>query len=552
MACGTYRRVAFTAALACAAVLLTAPGRADEQAQQQQSLEELRNTVVNLLQALVERGLLTREQAEGLVKQAQERAAADAAKAAATAKEEANAIRVPYVPQIVKDEIAKNVAAELGPSIKKEVVEEVSSKGSLYAALPEWMQLMRWSGDVRVRGEGDLFSSDNLSNVYFDYNQINSKGGIDRAGPLALLNTTDDQTRLRLRARAGFEADLGSGWSAVMFLATGSTGEIIATTNQTLGTYGAGYTVTVDQGYLRWSGDWSDGDQVFTAYAGRFSDPWLATDLVWYNDLTFEGVVSNYRLNFSSDEDHRKEFFLTLGALPLSSFSPLDSNPTNEQKWMLGGQLGADINFENDSRLRFGATYYDYIHIVGRLNPQNSIVYNWSAPAFVQKGNTVYDISNSTDPTVNLFALASDFRIVDVLAVGDWHLMPEHSLGMTLEGVRNVGFNTAQVMERVGQYVAPRTRGYRGDVSFGTSTAPGFASWRASIGYRYLQRDAVLDAFNDEDFHLGGTDTKGYTALFDFYFNPHVFLRAKYMSANEIDGPRLGIDVWQLDINGHF
>lgn len=545
---GRYWRLAMLAGLALVAPLAQA---ADDKAQQQ-SLDEVRNTVINLLQALVDRGLITREQAETLVKQAQDKAAAEAAKNAAAAKEEANAVRVPYVPEIVKDEIAKNVEADLGPSIQKAVEDNVASKGSLASALPEWVQRIRWSGDVRLRLEGDKFAKDNATGAYFDYNQVNSKGGLDKAGAQGLLNVTNDQDRLRVRARVGLDADLGSGWSTGVFLATGSTGEIIATTNQTLGTYGTGYTVTIDQGYLRWTGDWSDGDQVFTGYAGRFSNPWLSTDLVWYNDLTFEGVVTNYRLNFSDDDDYRKELFITLAGVPLTSFSPFDSDQTDKQKWMLGGQLGADLHFEDGSRLRLGGAYYDYLDTLGRLNPQNTTLYNWSAPTFVQKGNTLWDISNSTDGTTNLFALASQYKIVDLIGMGDLHVASRYSVGLTVEGVRNIGYKTADVSERYGSYRAPRNRGYRADVGFGTDTPPAFGSWRASIGYRYLQRDAVLDAFNDEDFHLGGTDAKGYTAMFDFSFNPRVFLRMKYMSANEIDGPRLGIDVWQLDINGHF
>jgi hypothetical protein len=107
-------------------------------------------------------------------------------------------------------------------------------------------------------------------------------------------------------------------------------------------------------------------------------------------------------------------------------------------------------------------------------------------------------------------------------------------------------------MANTGEYVAPRTRGYRADLGFGSSTMGAFGTWRASVGYRYLQRDAVLDAFNDEDFHLGGTDTKGYTLMFDFSINPRVWMRMKYMAADAIDGPPLTIDVWQLDLNTHF
>jgi hypothetical protein len=525
---------------------------ADPPGAQERSLTELRDTIANLLQALVERGVLTREQAEAMVKSAQDKAAAETAAMAQQQKAEEGAVRVPYVPEIVKEQIAQEVAAELGPGVKQELVNQVSSKGSLYSTLPEWVQRMVWTGDVRLRGEGDYFASGNATNSYLDFNQINSKGGIAKAGPSALLNTTEDQNRLRVRARFGFDTDLGSGWTTGVRLATGSTGEIIATSNQTLGTYGAKYTVSFDQAYVRWTGISSTGRQVFTAYGGRFGNPWLATDLVWYNDLTFEGLVSKYLVNLSTDPVHRHDLFVTVGALPLTSFSPFDSNPTNKQKWMLGGQLGADLHFENDARLRLGAAYYDYIHIVGQRNTPESTLYNWTAPGFVQKGNTLFDISNTTDPTVNLFALASNYRIVDLIALGDLDVFSKYSMGFTLEALKNVGFNTADVEARTGSYVEPRTRGYRADIRFGSRTPAQFATWRAAIGYRYLERDAVLDAFNDEDFHLGGTDAKGYTFQFDFWCNPRVWFRLKYMTANEIDGPPLGIDVLQLDVNAQF
>jgi hypothetical protein len=549
-----------TVALLTAALLVQGSALAadPQQQQEQRNLEELRNTVINLLQGLVEKGVLTHEQAEAMVKNAQEKAAASAAAAAASAaqqeKAEEGAVRVPYVPEIVKDEIRKEVVQELGPDVKKEVVDQVTSKGSLFSALPEWIQVMKFTGDIRVRGEGDDFANNNATNAYLDFNQVNAKGGVEAAGLVqGLLNTTKNQDRLRLRVRFGFDTTLGAGFTAGVRLATGSTGEIIATTNQTLGTYGAGYTTTIDQGYLRWTGQTSTGRQIFTLTGGRFENPFISTDLVWYNDLTFEGLTTAYRFNFSSDNEHRKDWFVTLGGFPLSSYSPLDPNAENQQKWLAGGQTGVDFRFQDESRIRFGGTYYDYIHIVGQRNPLDSTEFNWTAPAFVQKGNTLFNIAqSSTNQNAGLYALASQFRIVDLIATGDLQVSSHYSLGLTVEALKNIGFKSADVLARTGTYVAPRTRGYRADLGFGSSNTGPFGTWRATIGYRYLERDAVLDAFNDEDFHLGGTDAKGYTGIFDFFFNPHVYLRTKYMSSNAIDGPPLGIDVWQVDMNARF
>ncbi len=72
------------------------------------------------------------------------------------------------------------------------------------------------------------------------------------------------------------------------------------------------------------------------------------------------------------------------------------------------------------------------------------------------------------------------------------------------------------------------------------------------MGYRYLERDAVVDAFTDSDFRLGGTDVKGFTFGAEYALNPRTQMRLRYLSGNEIDGPPLGIDVLQLDLTAQF
>jgi len=76
--------------------------------------------------------------------------------------------------------------------------------------------------------------------------------------------------------------------------------------------------------------------------------------------------------------------------------------------------------------------------------------------------------------------------------------------------------------------------------------------WQSFIGYRYVERDAVLDAFTDSDFHLGGTDAKGYFLGGRYAFEKNSFLGFRWMSAKEISGLPLAIDVLQLDVNVSF
>jgi hypothetical protein len=546
-----------TVAVLVALMSLSARSFAAESSEQQ-NLQELRNTISNLLQALVDKGVLTREQAQAMVKNAEDKAAADAAATAAQeqkqAKEDEGAVRVPYVPQIVKDEISKEVVTELAPNVKQQIVADVNAKGGLFQTLPEWMQRMRFTGDVRVREEGDEFGSGNVANTYLDFNQVNAKGGIAQAGDSAFLDTTEDRDRLRLRLRFGFDADLGDGFQAAMRLATGS-GEIFLTTNQNLGNYGQRYQIAVDQGYISWNGKFSDDRQLVMAEAGRFANPYVSTDLMWYNDLTFEGVATSYRFNVIPDKDNRRDVYVTAGAFPLSNFSPLDPNTTYSNKWLGAAQAGMDLHFGDRVRVALAGSYYDFIHISGELNTPDSTLLNWTAPVLVQKGNTMFQISNPSNPTanpVNLFGLAADYRVVDVIATTEFRFNSGYMVGVTAEGPDNIGFDAGQVFARTGTNVAARTHGYRTDLTFGSSRFGALGTWQAAVGYRYVQRDAVVDAFNDEDFHLGGTDAKGYTLRFDYSINPRVYVRLKYMAADAIDGPPLNIDVWQVDLNTRF
>jgi len=79
-----------------------------------------------------------------------------------------------------------------------------------------------------------------------------------------------------------------------------------------------------------------------------------------------------------------------------------------------------------------------------------------------------------------------------------------------------------------------------------------FRDWQVSASYRYLQRDAVLDAFTDSDFHLGGTDAKGWVIGGKYGLARNTWLQLRYLSSDAIDGPPLGIDTLQVDLNAKF
>lgn len=538
-------------ALLVAAVPAVAASATDAE---QRSLNELRNTVVNLLQGLVERGVLTREQAESMVAEAQAKAAEDAAAQAAQEQAESGAVRVPYVPQIVRDEIRRQVVEDLTGEVTKEVVETAKSEyWGIPAALPEWVQRLRLSGDMRVRSQLDLFAEDNARFAYADFLTVNDRGGLGRAGAAAYSNVSQDRQRLRARLRLGLDAELGYGWTLGARLATGSLRDPVSA-NQTLGNTGARYQTGLDLAYARWSGNSDDGDHALNFWAGRMPNPWYATDLVWDSDLTFEGIAASYRYGPGRLDPSTHFVYATLGAFPIEEVELSDKD-----KWLVGAQVGVDWTLPRGDRLRLGASYYDFRNVTGVRNNFDDATSDFTAPRILRRGNTLFDIRNDADPTTNLFALAAEYRLVNVTAAWDWRLSETHRVTLSGDWVRNVGYDRTDVLARraasdpvLGAPVLDGDTGYQFEVGFGTAQLMKRGGWRAFMGYRYLEADAVLDVFTDSEFRLGGTDVEGFYVGANYAFTPKVFARLRYLSGNEIDYPDLGIDVIQLDLNTQF
>jgi hypothetical protein len=544
-----------------ASLVLSAPSRA---ASEQQSTEELRDTVINLLQALVDQGVLTPEKARALVKQAQDKAAADAV---ARNKEEQDSIRVPYVPEIVKQEIAKEVEQQVTPQVSANVIDKAKSEGwGIPGALPDWVKEVRLYGELTVRAQADLYGTGNAFGcppgtpygncTIYDYQSINTAGGIAKAGINAFLNINQDRWRMRLRARYGADVEFDDSWSTGFRLASGTLNDP-SSESQTVGDEFGRYTVGFDEAWLRWSGRTATKFDYLDAEGGRFLNPFFSpTELVYARELAFDGAAFSGRLGLGKGGPDQSRLFMTLGAFPVQEL-PLVGK---DNKWLLGGQTGVDLRWGEGQRFVLGAAFYDFVRVQGIPNTTvDSTIYNYTAPLFVRHGNSMFDISDSSDPTVNLFALAAEFRVADIATT---YRLPigRYLLSADAEAARNVGFNQEEILLRTGQNIQPRVNGYvvtftLGDGAagaLGDSSPNKFGQWRAGFGWRYVQRDAVLDSLTDADFHEGGTDAQGYILFGDFGLGGHVWARLRYMPSREIDPPAYKVDIWQLDFNSYF
>lgn len=268
------------------------------------------NATINLIRLLVQQGVLKKEQADALVRQAEaeaqqaQQARQTVAPAAAVAAVPGE-VRVPYIPQVVRDQIRDEVKAEVMTQAKAENWAQPN-------AFPDWASRISFDGDVRLRYESRSFGNGN-SNQITDFAELNDDGPYDvnpntSSGLPPLLNTREDRdSLLRLRARFGLKAALSESWSAGIRIGTGSDNNPVSTT-QTLGGGFGKKDLWLDQGYLTWK-----PSERLSLTGGRIANPFLSTDLLYSNDLNFDGVAAIFNQPLSRDV----ALFGTVGAFPV-------------------------------------------------------------------------------------------------------------------------------------------------------------------------------------------------------------------------------------------
>ena len=494
---------------------------------ERQELETLRATTLALVDALVKQGVLSAEAAQDLIKQA-EKKGQEQAEASARADADAGVVRVPYIPEVVKREISEQIRQEVVAQAKTEQWGDVN-------AVPEWVGRLKWDGDIRLRYQDDLFANGNAPGTAFVFDPYGLGSFSDP------INTGVDRPRLRVRARLGLTAKVTDYVSTGFRFSTGNTSDPVST-NQTLGNDFNKFSLVLDRAYARvqpW--DW------LSVSGGRIPNPFFSTDLVWNDNLNFDGVAATFTPWARSDRSGKP--FFTLGAFPLKEVETSAVNLAKD-KWLLAAQAGLDWKMDADTRWRFGLAYYDYRNIAAVYDPVVGGPYNYADSILKsgQKGNTRFEVK----PFTSVYGLAADYSLVNLTATLDLaHFDPIHVI---LDGdvVKNVGYDTARVNALLSTPQAARTLGWQTKVTVGWPAMQNLGDWQAFLGYRHLERDAVLDAFADSDFRLGGTNSKGFFVGGSYGVDRNTWLTARWLSADAIDGLPFSVDVLQVDFNAKF
>jgi len=546
------------------------------------------NATINLIRLMVEQKIIPAEAAAKLIAQAEAEAEqarkAMAQSAAATPSSQGSAnssqaqsanaggtVRVTYIPPYLRRQMVAEVRQEVMEQAEKE-------RWAAPNAVPDWTKRWKMLGDMRLRYESVGFPDGNATGPDFlNVTSINSGRGIQvnpsatQDEPVPFLNTDQDRTRMRVRARLGAEVNLEDGFTSGFRFATGESNSPISQ-NQTLGA-GTGnfnkYSVWIDRAYIKYESD-LDGTPL-SASIGRVANPFFSTSMIWSNDVGFDGLVVQGEHKFSDLKP-----FATVGLFPVYNtafdFSTNQaSKSASYDKWLYAMQLGTDWRISKDFEAKFGLAYYHFENVEGQTSsPTNGSALDAgdtdsSRLLFAQKGNTYRTIRNLNAPIgttkqYDYLGLASPYHEIALTGRLDYNHFEPTQISLLIEVVQNLALDSGDVAASRYTYNNLTTSGNfnGGDLGYYTAIQVGHPvlqkrwDWNTSLGYRYVQTDAVVDGFADSDFGGGGTNVKGFTLGGNVSVSNRVWFGIKFMSSDEVSGPTYKNDTFQFDINGKF
>ena len=253
---------------------------------QQQQLDQLKSQLRQLLDAT--------QQSDAAAKKGQ--ASADQARAAADQAQQAASAAQHTAEQASSSAGAAN-------SVLAVVNTQEQAQDKRLSALSDVLGRFRFSGDMRVRGEG----------FYQD-------GSLSR-------------NRARLRVRLGLDGRLNEDFLGGISIATGTLGDP-TTTNETFTNAFDRKTIGLDRGYITYNpvaANW------LSLTGGKFAFPWTRTSLTFDPDLNPEGF--NEKLSFNLNSPVLKNF--TIQGIELL----YNEVAKGADSFAVGGQVSSQLKF---------------------------------------------------------------------------------------------------------------------------------------------------------------------------------------------------------------
>jgi hypothetical protein len=264
------------------------------------------------------------------------------------------------------------LSADEAATVRRELAADKGDSGSKIKISPSVTELKLY-GDLRLR-----YQYDNRDGQLDPYPVgVHQDGNEKDRSP-----SGSQQSRWRFRLRLGAEFKFGEQWFGGVELSTAQASD---TGNQTFENGFDDYNIYISKAFLGWK-----PSEAFTLTAGKFTNPFYTTELVWDSDITPNGlaeVIKFDKLFSSAAEDGFDKDGKTIRAKKVESPWELS---------LVAGQFLFDDNLENNfDNDESTDSYLFQTQLVGSYKFANGVKLTFAPGWLVENAGSLSGLQNS-------------------------------------------------------------------------------------------------------------------------------------------------------------
>ena len=315
-----------------------------------------------------------------------------------------------------------------------------------------------------------------------------------------------DRSRQRIRFRIGGEFFFTPNLKVGFRLASGDSSP--TSTNQTLDNSFSSKNINLDKAYVDWL--IPRGNSSLRLKGGKFGVPFMKTQQVWDSDVTVEGFAERLAHKFGNTQ-----LELILGQFVVEEFSPSATDGATDDIHLLAYQGIVSQKLGDRSKARVAVTLYDYNDLRGNITTSGAT------------GNTLDGNGR----------FQTNYDILNILA----EIGTDAVMGIPVKFFGGYVQNISKDADNL------ENKGWEAGVKIGKKVKK-FGDWQIKYFFRNTERDAVLSALDDSDFHEGSTNSKGSNAGLNIGLYKGIQLALTYFNSESITGPKTDLELFQVDL----
>jgi len=374
----------------------------------------------------------------------------------------------------------------------------------------KWLKDLKFSGDLRLRYEGQDFTSGNPAE-------------------------TDPRNRFRFRLRYGFEKTFNEqmkvGFAMASGEQTGGTNVDPTATNVTFDNLFNFKDIFIEKAYATYTPNWAKIGPIekLEITLGKANNPFElgSSEMVWDRDVKPEGAYEKINIKLINSDNFDLNAYLLGAQYILDEDAVLGSgNLASGDSELFAAQLGVNPVFytpflQRPVDILQAVSFYAYPEYAQNFN----FTIGGAAGTSLARGNPNV-VGNASELDARSFEVVESFTEMAV-----------YPYGLPLRFFCDLAVNANAAAS------APSVTG--GDFAYAFGTRVGALSkkgdWELRYEYRYLGANALVGAFTDSDFGLGGVGKQGNVFKLAYQLTDNLILASSAYFVDNLNAGTAGI-----------